>query len=121
MIFEICIVIATIVFVILVVYIICTLVTVQRSLNRLTDLAVRMESRVDPILQNTEKLSDSVNTKLEAFDPLFETVNDLSCALRKTTRSYCEKKNMTWQSTITEVIELAAVGIILWQQMKKRR
>lgn len=128
MIFEICAGIATLVFIILAIYIIQTLIAVQRSLNRLTDLAVKLDTKIDPIaqetfktLQNTTDLTDSVKVKLDAFDPLFQGINDLGCAIKHAARPVQEEKKKQWQDTIAAVIELAAVGVMLWQQIKKRR
>lgn len=129
MIYEICASLATLGFIVLVVYFVRTLIAVRQSLKIISAATLKLGTKIDPltdqaldILQNTNKLTASVNDQIAAFDPLLNTISDLGCALHKTTHSLNEesqqKKNPK-HNQVEDWMEIAALGVILWQQIKK--
>lgn len=119
MVFEICASIATLVFIILAIYIIRTLITLQRALNKINAQIDPLAQETLSLLKNGTAVTGSVQDKLEAFDPLFDGIQDLNCAIKQTIRQEQEEKKKPWQDTVANVVVLAATGIKLWQQIKK--
>lgn len=119
MVFEICAGIATLVFIVLAIYIIQTLIAVQRSLKKLDANIVPLAQESLNILKNTTDMTGSIKDKLEAFDPLFEGINDMSCAIKQSIRAEREDTKKPWQDTVAKVIVLSLASLKVWQQIKK--
>lgn len=120
MIYEICAGIATLMFIVLTVYLVKTLIAIRH-------LAEKVNSHIDPLsleslktMKNTSEITDSIKVKLDSIDPLFESIHTITNAVNDTIKPYAEKKK-PWQDTIANVLELTAAGILFWQEIKKRR
>lgn len=134
MIFEICAIIATLLFLILTVYIVQTLKGIQRSVkntNRILDnlepdLAV-MQMDVKRILSSSTELVRRINDKISDMDPLFQTLHHAGNALNARVHAFkkdsfhfeeeMEKTNVS--ERILDIIELTKAGVKLYQQIKK--
>lgn len=133
MIYEICAVVATIVLAALAYYIIQNLRELQQTLKQVNDLVARAQTKIDPIsletirlLKNSNSLTESVNDKLDSFDPLFNSINKATSVLEEKTNSlahniHYEKNGSHPKDTVSNVIEIVAASILLWQQLKKGR
>lgn len=119
MIFEICAVIATLIFAVTAYFIIQCLRELQRSLKSLQD-------KVEPLLQKSSAITDSVHEKLHAFDPLFNSIHQAAQVVEDKTSTLAHSLQTTRQThkrpqenTVSQVIQWIAVSILLWQRMKK--
>lgn len=135
MIVEICAIVATIVFIVLALYIILTLKDLQKSFLRFQDIASKVETKIDPLgletlrlLKNTNELTETIQEDLESFHPLCDSISNVGNALQSATKSlnggyeiHHDEKKKQWQEKLENIIELAAAGVMLWQQIKKRR
>jgi len=121
MVFEICAAIATLILAILAYFIIQSLRELQKSLKQVNELTAQLNEKLDPVGQLVTK----VNDKLDAVEPIFNSINQLGYFLEEKTSSLTnrvvEKQNLSTQDTINSVIELVAKGVLIWQQIKKRR
>ena len=154
MVYEICAAVLTISIVLLVFYLIAILKALRVSLLEVNRITAKLESRIDAIgsettqlLQQTNKVAESVQSKLKAFDPLFYTINQVGESVQDAAQNFIHRKDELENSfthlkeeteesfkhhpnfqsktkrldIINNLIEIAAAGIILWQQIKKRR
>lgn len=125
MIFEICAAISTLLFAILVFFLVQTLKGLQKSLQRVDSLT---ETKIDPIMDEAIALTHSLNEKISAFDALFESVRKLGFYLHQSINAshvrftVCpEEKKPPWHEKMAHLIQLATLGIETWQKLKKRR
>ena len=139
MVFEICAGIATFALVILVYFIAQSLQRLQVTLKRVNELTAHLQTQIDPVgidalrlLRNANQITDSINVKLNAFDPLFNSIHQATSVLEEKTDSltrdlhaemhhHVDKNALRSKDTLSNVIELVAVSILIWQQMNKRR
>ena len=134
MIYEICVIIATLALVVLVVYLICTLCAFKKTLIKLNGIMEKVDAQVEPmsrgaigLLQNTALLTESVSEKLDAFDPLLQSISNVGYGLDEMTRSmgetpeYREEKDIRWKEGAKDLLELAALGLGLWKQIRNKR
>lgn len=119
MIFEICAVIATLVFAVTAYFIIQCLRELQQSLKSLQD-------KVEPLLQKSSAITDSVHEKLHAFDPLFNSIHQAAQVVEDKTSTLAHSLQTTGKThkhhqrdTVSHVIQWVAVSILLWQQMNR--
>jgi len=125
MIFEICAAVATLLFAVLVFYIVQTLKGLQKSLTHVDTL---IETRIDPITEEAIDLTHSINEKIHALNALFEAIRKLGFMVQQSFESsrwrikpIPEEKRPPWQEKMTDIIQLAALGLETWQKFKKRR
>jgi uncharacterized protein YoxC len=138
MIFEICAIAVAIGFIVLIIYLVQTLLVFQKTLKQINRITANVETTLDPIssetikiLQNSNDLAESVQHKLDAFSPLLKSISDLGCTIQRMTSvsnesphsgmPLQEKKEKLKKEKLDGLIELLALGILLWQQVKKRR
>lgn len=135
MIFEITAIVSVIIFLVLAIYIIITLKELQKTLIALKSTIVTLDSELVSLkvelsnfLSNSTTLVGSVNKKLNDLDPLFNTVSNVGVKLNNLTNSFDtykarkeELKNMYWQEKICDAIDMAEIGVKLYQQFRKRR
>lgn len=137
MIFEICAIVATLLFIILTIYLVQTLREVQKSLKNtnktLSSLELEMAVlRVDlnKLLTSSTDLVQNMNSKLGDLDPLFQSVHNAGNALNTRVHSFKkeyvrpieeEMEKADVSENIIDVIDLAKIGIKLYQQIKKRK
>lgn len=135
MVYEICAALATLAFILLCFYLIQTLRTVQKSLNNLNDMAGKLDNKIDPIgleaiklIKKTNDISETIGEQLESFNPICQTIYNLGNAAEEATASLADsyyselhEKKKERHGVIEDLIELAAAGMTLWQQIKKRR
>src|SRR5262245_32744332 len=98
MIYEICAVIVTLIFVLLAFYIIQTLRSLMKSMTRFHELVAKVENKWDPIsletltlLQKSNDLTASVQEKIDSFDPVFNSIHHLGGILEESTTSLHER------------------------------
>lgn len=136
MIFEICAIVATLLLIILTVYIVQTLKEVQKSVkntNRILgnlepDLAV-LQGDIKKLLNSSTELVQKINDKISDIDPLFQTIHHAGNALNSRVHAFkkdsfrfeeeIEKSNIS--ERILDIIELTKAGVQLYQQIKKRK
>ncbi len=122
--YEICTVVGTLAFIVLVIYIVITL----RALNR---LILHIDTRLDPlssetikILQNTQQMTAFVQKQMDSFDPLLKSIASVGQTFQRTTQAFneeTERVNLSRKDKVAEICELVAISILVWQQIKKRR
>jgi uncharacterized protein YoxC len=139
MIYEICAIIATLTLVILTIYIIQTLKELQKSLKNvsktLTDLELEMavlQVDINKFIRSSTELVQKVNEKILDLDPLFQTVHQAGDALNDFSARSLKKKvpihpldeedeKIDVSDNVLNIIDLAKIGIKLYQQIKKRK
>lgn len=137
MIFEICISIATIVFVILAFYIIQTLKVVQCSLKDVKKSIENLEIEValikinaNQLLKNSNEIAEKINCKIDDITPLFDSIFKVGGLIREAVNSFegrhlhvftAEEKKSNWQEKVFDLIELTSLGIKVFQQIQKRK
>lgn len=133
MVFEICAIVATLMLIILTIYIVFTLKEVQKSLRNMNttvsglelELSILRED-VNKLLSSSTELVQKVNDKISDLDPLFETVHNVGEALNQLTqkRQYiqCEKQEeKDISEKILDILNFGKIGIKLYQRIKKRK
>jgi uncharacterized protein YoxC len=139
-IFEICVVIATLVFIVIGIYLVMTLKTLIESLKHLNASLSKLENRIDPIstetirlLENSNEIAESLQDKLSDLDPLMGSISNVGESLQSMTSSFSSsatpfkffqtqtKKKREWQDTVGDLIELATLGVSAWQKFKKEQ
>jgi uncharacterized protein YoxC len=139
MIFEICAGAVTIVFVVLVVYLIQTLIALQLTLNKTDEILEKIQSNIDPlsvkvlkILSNSSDATETIKEQIEAFNPLSKSICNIGNSLQEATNAestpetwhqkvITNEKNKEKQENFRTIIELVSLGLSLWNQFKKRR
>lgn len=136
MIFEICAIVATLLLIILTVYIVQTLREVRRSVNHTNKILCHLEPelavlQVDlkKLLNSSTELVQKINDKISDIDPLFQTIHHAGNALNSRVHAFkkdsyrfeeeIDKTNIS--ERILDIIELTKAGIQLYQQIKKRK
>lgn len=135
MVYEICAALATLVFILIGIYLIRTLVSLKKSLDHLNEISSKLDHKIDPIgletiklLKKSNDITETVHEQLEAFNPICQSVYHVGNALEEASASLSDsyhndihEKKKQRQSKLEDLIELAAAGISFWQQLKKRR
>lgn len=122
MIFEYCAIAAVILFGILVFYVAKTLVAVQKTLEKIGPETQRL-------IQNSNSLTESFQGHVEAFSPLMLSISDLGNALQDAKSNWTESRirakkleeKSPWTDKIRELIEFSALGLMAWDQIKKKK
>lgn len=137
MIFEICAIVATLMLILLTIYIIQTLREVQKSLKTMSktlsglelELAV-LQVDLNKLLCSSTELVQKANEKISDLDPLFQIVHHAGNALNARSQSFFRKERTQpseevetkdMSENFLDIIDLAKVGIKLYQQIKKRK
>ncbi len=124
MIYEICAAAATLAFIILVVYLVLTLRTLRSSLIKIDAKLDPVGSEVIGLLDTAHAISETVQEHLSSFNPLFQSISNLGSKVEEMTEnlsSRAEEKKSSKGNKLDGIVELAALSILLWQQMKKKR
>jgi len=137
MIFEICAIVVTILLIILTIYIVQTLREVQKSLKNVDKTLSGLELElailrvdVNKMLSSSTDLVQNVNNKLCDLDPLFLTVHHAGNALNSRIHAFRkdpirraeeEEEKADMSENVLDIIDLAKIGIKLYQQIKKRK
>lgn len=136
--YEICVIVATLMFVAIGIYLIKTLRAITVSLTHVNLNLSKIESRIEPLgnqairlMENSNEIAESVQEKLSDLDPLMGSISDVGSALKNVTSSlnqgptsykfFKSTKKKSWQDTITDVIQLASIGVMAWQKIKKEK
>ena len=137
MVFEICVAIATFVFVILAFFIVQTLKVIQKSLKDVTASIIKLELEVDELKTNVNEILISSNTTIEKINDKLDTITpvvDLFSQIGEVGQEalgFCEsqigsyfqskeKVKSTWEDKISDVSEIINLGIKVFQKIKKR-
>lgn len=133
MIFEICASLATIAFLVLVGYLICTLIKVQKSLKFVNQAVEEVlpqistcKSELMILLKNSNDLTVSVRRHIDHFDPLLQSIANIGIALNHLTHdmqgcfnSVHVEKKMKWRGTLSSVLEVIDLGVHILQKLNK--
>lgn len=128
---EISLSIAAIAWVILVIYLVIVLIQCKKFLNSINTVIPSVTNETVKLLKTSTYLTENVLDKAEKIDPLFESISDVSQSAQNMIHSYTKrnkelndvsfyKEKEGSDLKINEWMELAALGIILWQKLKKR-
>jgi uncharacterized protein YoxC len=136
MIFEICASIVAIILLILAIYIIQTLKQLQKTLKHINSLAQMMEPKISEgsletlkFLHSSNDLIKRVNSQLNDFNPLLKCISDTGCIIQKAINSWQnneqikilpDSKKKLQREKLEKIIEFIALGILFWQQIKKK-
>lgn len=136
MIYEICAIVATIAFAVLVAFLAWTLRDLGKTLNQthesLRDLnAEKLSADTSMLMQNLNRLTDQVQGQIETITPLVKSagnvgdaLQDLSSSLEKKTSQFKEeytRKETQWQDGIIKVLAVSLIAAKAWNQLKNRR
>jgi uncharacterized protein YoxC len=138
LIYEICTIIATLIFVVIAVYLIMVLKALSESLKNLNISLTKIESQIEPIsnetvrfLENSNEIAESIQDKLTDLDPLMDSISNVGAALQNATSSLPEsdkpfkffqsEKKKDWQGIAGDLIKLTTLGVIAWQKIKKQK
>lgn len=137
MVFEICVAIATFVFVILAYFIVQTLKVIQKSLKDVNATMIKLESKVDELKTNVNEILINSNTTIEKINDKLDTITpvvDLFSQVGEVGQEalgFCEsqmgsyfhnkeKVKSNWEDKISDVSEIINLGIKVFQKIKKR-
>ncbi len=137
MIIEICALVSTLFFIILVLFIIQFLKTGQKTLAKLNHLILKLEEKIEPVemelkklLYHSSQLTETVNQQITHLNPLMQAVSEVGKSLDSVTKLWnnktshfngSEDKKKKLSTTISSVVEIAAVSLLVWQQINKRK
>lgn len=129
--FEISAIIALLVFVVLTYFLIQALISLNKVLHRIDDTLQRTEPLTEEtalLLQSANAITETVQAQLDSFTPFFCSVAKLGNTLSEATDNLSTRikpiepeNNPRWQKKMVDLIELATLGAMAWQQLKKRR
>jgi len=140
MIIEISIAVIALAFVILVIYLITLISSLRVTLGQVNNTLVEAQK----VVEHTNQISYDLKQKSEALNPVFNAISSAGEVLERKAstlkkeyiamhedeefeRLHCnseEKRkfqNSEGFATIAAVLELAGLGVSLWQKLKKRR
>lgn len=140
--FDISFLIIAIAFAILVVFLVLFIVSLRKTLKRVDQSIVILQKKVNELghepqelIHNASAITADIYGKLRYLDPLFRTVHNLGESLETKTSRFKEKT--FWvpnrklgeptfeeeeghkQSTASDVLEWALLGINIWKKFKK--
>lgn len=138
MIFEICATVITVLLVILTVYLIQTLKTVQDSLKsskvvleNLADEVTSLKADLHLLLSESTAAAEKINVRINDFDPLLEALASVGRTLKGTAQAFEARQNAEewaernrasrWQEGIGDVLELTNIGMKIFQQFQRRK
>lgn len=137
-IYEICAILAVVVFIVIAFFLVKTLKALQESLKLMNASLTKIETQIEPVsnqtvrlLENTNEIAESFQDKISNLDPLLESISNVGCALQKATSSFSNEektlkffhleKKSDWQEIASDFIQLATLGVVTWQKIKKGR
>jgi uncharacterized protein YoxC len=149
MIIEISIAIITIAFVVLVIYLIAMINALHQTINQINQALPEfrkqfdeMSGQVKKTIEHTNQVTFDLKRKMESLDSTFNTISNLgeilehkSFALKKESLaslhretkhldadSYLSEREVRFHEDITtaDILELAIIGIRLWQKLKNK-
>ncbi len=140
MIYEICSIVSTLVFIAIAFYLIKVLKALFESFKHLNSGMSKIETKIGPLttesiklLENSNKIAESVQDKLSDLDPLMGSISNIGSGLQNLTSSF-NKNNETskhkffhkeekrdWQNIAEDLVKLVTLGVIIWQKIKKGR
>jgi uncharacterized protein YoxC len=139
MIIEICVALATVAFIVLVVFLVRTLIKLNKTLDHTNGVVNRLETKIEPLqsesvklLANVNNLTQTVSDHLDAFNPLMDSVHEVGAALQDVSHNFSEKitkasfegereQTTQWEDKALKILELGALAIGAYQQIKKKR
>jgi uncharacterized protein YoxC len=138
MIYEICAGVATLAFVILVIYLVITLNALKQSLKETQALMKKVDpltENISLILENGVHITDNIEAHLEALTPAVDSIGSLGSTFEHfkenlETKSFQYKKRQEHQheqekpsldESVTAFAQIVSSGILLWQNFKKGR
>lgn len=124
MIYEISVLILSIAFVVLVIYLVFSLIALRQTLKNLNQTITEYRVKLGPLTESSNELMENVLHKARSLDTLFNSISNVGCYLEdKTTvlKDIHERKfkKMQSHSQTADWIELAALGVLLWQKYRK--
>lgn len=138
---EISIFIIALAFAILVVYVIKTLKSVQKSTEQINEGLIHMQKEIDlvskettELIRNTNKLTIDLQEKSKSLDSLFHSIDDVGIVVNQVTQSAKQVsstltgtlqrsvKNATVQrDKVDEVMKYISLGLSIWQKFQSRK
>ena len=108
--------IVALVFVLLVIFLVITLISLRRTLKTVNSICMDLEEKVhafDPLFNVVSGVGQAVE-KTSCMQQLSEEVNRSSNRVKK-------QKSEGVLNTTLEVVEWGLIGLALWQEIKDRR
>lgn len=150
MIIEISVAVIAIAFVVLIIYLITIIRALRNTLGQVDQTLVEVRKQLSEVggqaqkvMEHTNQMSFDLKRKVESFHPIFNAVNNAGEILEHKTsilkkdffnfssgkcdlsdESFEEKKKFYQAqglTTVATILELASIGLCLWQKLKKRR
>lgn len=138
---EISIFIIALSFAILVVYVIKTLKSVQKSTEQINEGLIHMQKEIDlvskettELIRNTNKLTIDLQEKSKSLDSLFHSIDDVGSVVNQVTQSAKQVsstltgtlqrsvENATVQrDKVDEVMKYISLGLSIWQKFQSRK
>lgn len=133
--FEICAIGITLAFIVLVIFIASTLVTVKKTLVETNETVKHLQVKAESLSSQSIELINNVNLitanmrqQLDTLTPLFQSVEDIGLAMKGFTKSlrdqdyrFTPPKKSTWQDKLLEGVELAGLAANVWKSFQKEK
>lgn len=124
MILEISIAVIAVAFAALVIYLICLTVALRKTLGKIN--LTLDEAKM--AIQQTHLIEVDLRRKMESLDPIFNSVENIGDIIESKTSDYKELNCISQKSEeesdqiiVADLINLAGIGIRLWNKFSKRR
>lgn len=134
MIYEICVALLTIFFIILVIYVIITLKRINVTLQKTNEIVDKVNKDLNPLrsqaqelLRESAEISHTLKNQIDAFNPIFNSISLIGEKIENFTSSNLDdepKKKENGEEDknyILDLLDIGARGVVLWQQYKKRK
>jgi len=132
MVFEISAAIITLVIVVLAVYLIklikdiqVFLLSTRKTMERLEIELASVKTEILPLIRSGSVIVDKTKEQMDNFDPLLKSVSHIGVYLNgltsETPELFLKKRNPSWEDKVSDVLELASLGLKTFQQFQKRR
>jgi uncharacterized protein YoxC len=140
--FDICLIIISLSFFVLVIYLILLIVSLRKTLSKVNRSMVLLQKRVEELGHQPRDLIHTINAisadvygKLRSLDPLFRSLHNVGEGVENKTKSFKEKtfwvpgreklrdefQDEDDHGTASDLLDWALLGVNIWQKFKKKR
>ena len=121
MVIEISVAVIAFAFVVLVIYLVITLIGVRKTLKNVDRTLLEFHHEIRGLTQTTNKVAENILFKAQSLDPLFNSLHEVGTVAEKKAENYRLSAVADRNESIEQVVQIAAIGLNLWQKFKKGR
>jgi len=128
MVIDICVAIITLAFICLAIFFICVLYSAGQALKKINLMLDEFQPHLDPLrretqilLHNTNEITRDLQDKMEALNSLVQAASNVGNILKESSASLKPEPPQPCHRTAEAFVELAVLGLSLWQKLKKGR